>query len=77
MTSQDDQAPGTPIPIPSVPNLRDVGGWPTRDGRRVRRSLAYRSTALADLDGSDRVTLGALGIRTIYDFRTLAAMKRD
>ena len=39
-----DARPGEAIPIPSVPNLRDLGGWPTRDGRTVRHGLAFRST---------------------------------
>lgn len=29
-----------------VPNLRDMGGWKTKDGRRVRMNMAYRSAGL-------------------------------
>jgi protein-tyrosine phosphatase len=61
--------PGTTIRVASVPNLRDVGGWPTRDGGRVRRGLAYRSVELDRLDLSDGAFL-ALGVRTVYDLRT-------
>jgi protein-tyrosine phosphatase len=42
---------GANIPIASVPNLRDLGGWPTRDGERVRRGLLYRATDLDKLQG--------------------------
>ena len=34
------------IRIPGVPNVRDCGGWKTRDGRRVRQGLVYRSAGL-------------------------------
>ena len=29
-----------------VPNLRDLGGWATKDGRRVRMNMIYRSAGL-------------------------------
>lgn len=30
------------VPIPGARNLRDMGGYPTRDGRRVRQAMLYR-----------------------------------
>lgn len=60
------------IPIASVPNLREVGGIATADGRPVRTGLLYRSAALDGLDGADATAFARLGIRTIYDFRTEA-----
>jgi hypothetical protein len=62
--------PGANIPIATVPNLRDVGGWRTTGGGRVRRGLAYRSTALNRLDGEDLMAFAGLGIRSVYDLRT-------
>ena len=61
---------GESIAIATVPNLRDLGGWPTRDGRRVRRKLLYRSTQLDQLAGADLGAFAALGIRSVYDLRT-------
>jgi protein-tyrosine phosphatase len=58
--------------IPSLPNLRDVGGHPTSDGGRVRVGLLYRSTDLARLDAEGAAGLAALGIRSIFDLRTQA-----
>jgi len=55
-----------------VPNLRDLGGWPTRDGGRVRAGLLYRSTALDKLAGEDMAAFMGLGIRSVYDLRTAA-----
>jgi protein-tyrosine phosphatase len=62
--------PGQSIAIASVPNLRDLGGWPTRDGGRVRWGLVYRSTELSRLAGADMAAFAARRIRTVYDLRT-------
>jgi protein-tyrosine phosphatase len=64
--------PGSPIAVPTLPNLRDLGGWTTADGRTVRAGQLYRSTALDHLAGDDPATVAALGIRTVFDFRTEA-----
>lgn len=58
--------------IPSVPNLRDVGGHVTGDGRRVRTGLLYRFEQLGHIAEADRPALDALGLKTIYDLRTAA-----
>jgi protein-tyrosine phosphatase len=63
---------GEGIVVASLPNLRDVGGWPTRDGRMVRRGLVYRSVALNHLTDGDLAAVGAFGLRTVYDLRTEA-----
>lgn len=60
------------IPIETVPNLRDLGGWPTRDGGIVRSGLAFRSTALNHLAGDDLTAFASLNVRTVYDLRTAA-----
>jgi protein-tyrosine phosphatase len=65
-------AAGEPIPVASVPNLRDIGGWPVRDGRSVRRGLVYRSVALHWLADGDMPAVEALALRTVYDLRTEA-----
>lgn len=61
---------GQPLGIASLPNLRDVGGYLTRAGARVRTGLVYRSTALDRLSGRDADAFAALGVRTVYDLRT-------
>jgi protein-tyrosine phosphatase len=64
-----DTALTDPPEIPSVPNLRDLGGYPTRDGGRVRRGLVYRSSELSALHGKDLAAFAQLGIRAVYDLR--------
>lgn len=43
-------------------NLRDIGGYPTLDGRTVRWNILYRSDALHKLTGKDLQILNPLGI---------------
>ncbi len=62
--------PGALIDVPSVPNLRDLGGHATADGRTVRSGVLYRSTALAFLSDDDAPKLDALGVQTVFDLRT-------
>ncbi len=63
--------PGAAIGVPTLPNLRDLGGW-SIPGGRVRRGLLYRSTALGKLSDADMPAVAALGLRTVYDMRTEA-----
>lgn len=59
--------------IPAVPgarNLRDMGGYPASDGRRVRRGLLFRSGHPGDLTVSGVTALRRLGIRGHIDLRT-------
>ncbi len=60
---------GATLPFPSIPNLRDVGGGPTRSGGRVRTGLLYRSSGLDALAEADIDALARLPIRTVYDLR--------
>jgi protein-tyrosine phosphatase len=57
------------LKLEGASNVRDLGGWPTADGRRVAFGRVYRSTALARLTDADRVTLARIGLRTVCDFR--------
>ncbi len=62
--------PGAGLGLATAPNLRDVGGWPTRDGGRVASGVLYRSTDLSRLAGPDVQAFAGLGIRSVYDLRT-------
>jgi protein-tyrosine phosphatase len=66
METLDRAAPS----ISSLPNLRDVGGYRTRDGRLVGTGLLYRSGALDSLAPADTDAFSALGVRTVYDLRS-------
>ena len=60
------------VPLEGASNLRDLGGWPVADGRRVRHGLLYRSATLANLTPADVATVAALGLRTVCDLRGVA-----
>jgi protein-tyrosine phosphatase len=50
-------------------NFRDVGGYPTADGRHVRWGRVYRSDSLETLTPADIARLDELGIRLVCDLR--------
>ncbi len=51
-------------------NFRDIGGYPTMDGRFVRWGRAFRSDGLSRLKENDIIALGRLGVSHVFDFRT-------
>lgn len=53
----------------SLDNLRDVGGYPTHNGRRVRYGRVYRADELSDLTPADSAKLARLGLKSVVDFR--------
>jgi len=69
-TDAHPSAPGRSLGIASVPNLRDLGGYETRDGATVVRGLVYRSNQLAPINSSDMEKLAELGLENDYDLRT-------
>jgi protein-tyrosine phosphatase len=50
-------------------NFRDLGGWPTADGGRVRAGLLYRCAHLDNLTPAGWQHLADLRIASIYDLR--------
>lgn len=58
------------VALEGAHNFRDLGGYATEDGRRVRWGLFYRSDALSELSDADLGKLGALGIKLVCDFRS-------
>jgi len=57
------------LPLQGGQNFRDLGGYPTRNGRTVRWGLLFRSGSMHMLTPADYNYLGRLGIRTVCDFR--------
>jgi len=56
--------------LEKVQNLRDLGGIPVGDGRRVAPGRIYRSASLHEATDADRRALEALRIRTVIDLRS-------
>src|SRR5512139_4174286 len=57
------------VTFTNVFNFRDLGGYPTADGRSVRWHRLYRADDLSRIAGADRDRFSALGIRTVIDLR--------
>ncbi len=66
------------VSLEGCANFRDLGGYPTRDGRRVRRGRLYRSDALHYMTPGDveRVR-DDLGVRDVIDLRSTAEVETD
>lgn len=63
-------------PFSGLANFRDLGGKTTRDGRRIKTGLLFRSDALHKLTQEDLHTFARHGIRTVCDLRTPRERKR-
>ncbi|MCV6627410.1 MAG: tyrosine-protein phosphatase [Cellvibrionaceae bacterium] len=57
------------LALDSARNLRDLGGYPTASGERLRWGLVFRSGALAPMQSEDMAALSGLGVNTLVDFR--------
>ena len=57
------------VPLEGTMNFRDLGGYGTDDGRRVRWGRLFRSDGLHELTDADRAFLTAIGLRRVYDLR--------
>ena len=51
------------------PNFRDLGGYETHDGRRLRWGKVFRSGKLSSLDEEDIAAVNRLGLTLVCDFR--------
>lgn len=60
--------PGRWVQIEGVANTRDAGGYPTMDGRFVKRGMIYRSGKLNHLSSAGAEAYRKLGIKTVIDF---------
>lgn len=65
------------VPLQGVQNFRDVGGYRTVDGRRVKWGLIYRSAELSHVTASDRQALATLDIRHVHDLRSTSERRAE
>src|ERR1700750_33133 len=59
------------LKLEGASNFRDLGGYPTSDGRAVRWRQIFRSHHLGHLTAADVDVIRALGVRSAFDFRGL------
>ena len=70
------------VPLEGTVNFRDLGGYPTLDGRSTRWRSTYRADGLHALTDADIHELKARGLGTVIDLRTsgeieVATMQAD
>lgn len=65
-----DDLPERILELEGAVNFRDIGGYLTADGRRVRTGLVYRSGTLTHLTSTDLEKLSQLGIKLVCDLRS-------
>ncbi|MFH1135765.1 MAG: tyrosine-protein phosphatase [Pseudomonadota bacterium] len=63
------------LPLEGAVNFRDLGGYETADGRRVAWGRVFRSDGLSRLTDWDRQYLSRLGLKAIFDFRTMGEVE--
>jgi protein-tyrosine phosphatase len=57
-------------------NVRDAGGWPTDDGRRMVTGALYRADDPVRLTARGRACIAQLGLRAVIDLRQQAQFDR-
>ncbi|MCB1686944.1 MAG: tyrosine-protein phosphatase [Halioglobus sp.] len=60
-----------------IPNFRDLGGYPTADGREVKWGVLYRAGTFAGSSRSDLQQLEELRLQTLIDFRSAAEKEAE
>ena len=64
------------VPLEGAFNFRDLGGYPTHDGRVTRWGTLFRSDTLHELSPADVDRLRAMGLATVIDLRTLRELEQ-
>ena len=64
------------VPLEGSVNFRDLGGYETVDGRRMKWGRVFRSDNLGRLTDRDVKYLQRMGIRLVCDFRTPAEARK-
>lgn len=60
------------VKLEGAVNFRDLGGYETTDGRRLKWGRLFRADGLSRLSDVDLAMLERMGIRRVFDFRTVS-----
>lgn len=63
--------------LAGAPNFRDIGGYETENGGKVRTGIAYRSDQINLLGDADLAALDALHPAAVVDLRTATERQRE
>ena len=65
------------LPVAGMYNLRDMGGYLTESGRRMKWGVGFRSDYFAFLEDAGLEYVESLGIQTIIDYRNEKEIKNS
>lgn len=65
------------LSLQGTPNFRDLGGYETQDGRRLKWGKLYRSGKLSALTDVDISYVNRLGVTLICDFRQVVEQELE
>ena len=60
------------LDIQGAYNVRDIGGYPTKNGGTVQWQKVFRSGKISQIKDTENEKMAAMNIKAICDFRTLA-----
>jgi len=63
------------LPLEGGSNFRDMGGYVTEMGQRVKRGVLFRSGAMVSLTDADKAYLAQFGFKHVVDLRSLEERK--
>lgn len=75
--SADQRAAHRLLNFEGIPNFRDLGGYPTADGREVKWGVLYRAATLTNSSNADLQGLETLNLKTLIDFRSAAEKEEE
>lgn len=66
------------IEVEGLPNLRDLGGYPTQDGKSVRRGVVYRSAAPSNAISTEGFAkIKEIELTGVYDLRSTVEIEKS
>lgn len=65
------------LPMSGMYNFRDIGGYRTEDGRRIKWGVGFRSDHLQNLNEDGFEFLRSLGLKAVIDFRSPSEVEKD
>lgn len=66
-----------PLPLQGAYNVRDLGGYPAKNGKLTKHKAFLRADSLANLTADDRIFLYNYGVRLVIDLRSEMETKRN